>query len=57
VAGAAFALNESIAIFGEAQYRFLEVDGVKVDGRRIDTGGEKAKLSGLGVNVGLRFSF
>lgn len=57
VAGAAFALNESIAIFGEAQYRFLEIDGAKVDGEKIDTGDEKGKLSGLGVNVGLRFSF
>ena len=57
VAGVGFALNESLAIFGEVQYRFLEIDGVKYNGETVDVGGEKGKFSGLSVNVGLRLGF
>ena len=55
--GIEFALNDNLRIFGEGMYRFLEVDGVKVDGLRVNLGGEKAKLSGLGVNIGLSMLF
>lgn len=55
VGGVEFALNESLSLFAEAMYRYLEVDGAKVDGVKVKD--LDISFSGLGVNAGLLFRF
>ena len=57
VGGIEFGLGEGAALFGEVQYRFLEIDGAEVDGMDVDTGGEEGELTGLSFNAGLMFKF
>ena len=57
LAGLEFALGDSASLFGEAQYRFLEVGGADSDAGGIDFGDDKMELTGFSVNAGLLFKF
>ena len=54
--GVEISLGESVALFAEAQYRVLEVDGASGDGTDINFD-EKVKFTGIGANAGLLFKF
>lgn len=60
VAGLELNLGESVALFAEAQYRWLEVEGAKLDGEDVDLEdaiGQNVKFDGLGGNAGLLFKW
>ncbi|NLG36272.1 MAG: outer membrane beta-barrel protein [Lentisphaerae bacterium] len=52
--GLEFAMGEGASLFGEVQYRFLEIDGAETDDGDFDMDGE---LTGLSFNAGLLFRF
>jgi len=54
VGGIELAFGEGASLFGEVQYRFLEVDGADWDG--VDIEGD-VEFTGLSFNAGLLFTF
>lgn len=56
LAGIELGLGESAALFVEAQYRVLEVDGAESDDVDIDFE-EEIEFTGISVNAGLIFRF
>ena len=57
IGGVELGLGESASLFGEVQYRFLEIDGAEVDGVDIDADDDGGELTGLSFNAGLLFRF
>jgi hypothetical protein len=56
VAGIELTLGESLSLFAEAQYRFLEVDGAEMDDDDVEFDDE-VEFTGLGINAGLLLRF
>ena len=56
VGGIELGLGESAALFGEVQYRFLEVGGADEDGMDVEFD-EDISFTGLSFNAGLSFKF
>ena len=56
VGGVELGLGESASLFGEVQYRFLEVSGADEDGTDVEFA-EDIKFTGLSFNAGLMFKF
>jgi opacity protein-like surface antigen len=54
VAGIQIKLSDTLSLFGEAQYRVIEIDKAEVDGVEEDVDPE-VELTGLGANAGLLF--
>ncbi len=55
--GLQFNFNESVALFVEGKYTFVEIDEVTIDDEDIDLGDDPMELTGFAVNAGLLFRF
>lgn len=55
VAGIEIKLNDQVALFGEAQYRWLEIEEAEIDGSDVDLDdlGGSVEADGIGFNAGL----
>lgn len=57
LAGIELSLNENVALFAEAQYRWLEVDSAEIDDEDVDFGDDGVIFDGFGANAGLLFKW